>query len=146
MPKKRIPRLGKPSARPRTPEEIAGDIKVVDEEGHRVAHVKTPSGRTVLIDAEDLTRLTVAGWSPALRLACPGGTATYVVTRKLGSRPSHDAIVARLVTGATEEECVRYLNGRFDLRRGSLGVVRSPARVATVAAKALRAAGEMKAA
>jgi len=142
----------KPLGRARTPQEIADDIEVTVEGGARVAHIRTPGGRIVKMDAADFERLLDDGWSPALRLACPGGAAVYVVARKLKARlnkaggppkaggptlkakPS-DAIVARLVTGAADDEAVRYLNGRYDLRRRSLVVEKSPPMAARVAAR-----------
>ena len=125
-----VPRM--PRGRARTPQEVADDIEGLREpDGTSVLRIKTPSGKPVLIDALDYLRLLDDGWSPALRLACPGGSAIYVVTRKLtarglpratGKRPKgSDAIVARLVTGAASDEVVGYLNGRYDLRRRSLG-------------------------
>lgn len=139
MPKKRKVKWT-PLGRRRTPQEIAADTKLVDEGGHRVAYVRAPTGHTIRIDADDLARLVADGWSPALRLACPSGLSAYVVTRKLGGGRCHDAIVGRLVMGARDDETVRYLNSRDDVRRASLAVVKSPSMAARAAARALRVA------
>ena len=137
--------LARPARRARTPQQIANDIEAgTDEHGTPVVRVKTASGRAVFLDAEDFQRLLNDGWTSALSLASPGRTSVFVMTRKRRSASRADAkgcdaIVARLVTGAGPDEAVRYLNGRYDLRKRSLAVVKSPQGAAMRASRAAKA-------